>query len=240
MHEETYTAKHVLDLYLEFEGLQPDQDTWDEDELHGNPPRFYRFKALKSLFRAFDLGEIQKFAEGTYILKRKIEQYSTLTKRMKSELERNTKSRIREQLTQKGIVFLFKRLLEYRRRWDNVVGYSSGLYACSGKYRYAFYKIEQINSAIQDRISAIDLLICFLSYSMASLFTLPFLPDAIIMPGGKLWTFLPCAQLATPKRPDAFEGLAVPWRTTKLSGLCTKRSTRGTNLQSRYFRRKSI
>ena len=151
-----YTAKDVLDLYLEFEGLQPDEGTWIEDNIQDNPPRFYRLKSLQSLFRAFDLGNIQEFAEGTFILERTIGDYSALTQQMKSELETNTKSRIREPLTLKNIVFLFKRLLEYRRRCDKVTDFSSGLYACSGNTKYAYYKIEQINSAIRKKISPID------------------------------------------------------------------------------------
>jgi hypothetical protein len=156
MQIEKYTAKDVLDLYFDFEGLQPDQDTWTENNLKDNPPTFYRLKSLQSLFRAFDLGNIQEFAEGTYILKRTIGDYGTLTKQIKLELETNRKSRIREPLTLKDIVFLFKRLLEYRRRWDEVTGFSSGLYACSGNTKYAFYKIEQINSVIRKKISPID------------------------------------------------------------------------------------
>jgi hypothetical protein len=156
MHEEIYTARHVLDLYLEFEGLQPNNNTWTQGKLRDNPPRLYRLKVLKALFRAFDLGSIKGFAEGAYILKRNIEDYGTLIRQIKSELETNTKARIRGQLTLRDIVFLFKKLLDYRRRWDGVTEFSSGVSACSGNYKYAFYKIEQINSAIQDKISVID------------------------------------------------------------------------------------
>jgi hypothetical protein len=153
MNEETYTAKNVLDLYLEFIGMQPDKHTWTDDDLQDNPPRLFRLKALGSLFRAFELGDIKEFAEGPFVLKRKIEDYSVLIKQMKSELKTVTKFRKGEQLTLNEIAFLFKRLLEYRRRWDDVTGFSSGLYACSAKYRYAFYKINQVNSEIQDKKS---------------------------------------------------------------------------------------
>jgi hypothetical protein len=156
MNNETYTAKNVLDFYLEFEGMQPDQDTWDEGSLQDNPPRLYRLKALGSLFRAFGLGDIREFAEGTFVLKRKVEDYSALIKQMKSELKTVTKFHKGEQLTLNEIAFLFKRLLEYRRRWDDVTGFSSGLYACSAKYRYAFYKINQVNSQKHDKISPIN------------------------------------------------------------------------------------
>lgn len=136
MNNETFTAKNILDLYLEFEGMQSDQDTWDEGSLQDNPPRLYRLKALGSLFSAFELGDIREFAAGTFVFKRKIEDYSALIKQMKSELKTVTKFRKGEQLTLNEIAFLFKRLLEYRRRWDDVTGFSSGLYACSAKYRY--------------------------------------------------------------------------------------------------------
>jgi hypothetical protein len=161
-NEVNYTAKDVLDLYLEFEGMQPGQDTWTEDKLADDPPRFYRLKMLLSLFRAFELGDIREFAEGTFVLKRKIEDYGALIKQMKSELRTITKFRKGEQLTLNEIVFLFKRLLEYRRRWDDVTGFSSGLYACSAKYRYAFYKIDQVNSEIRDKISPINDILNFI------------------------------------------------------------------------------
>jgi hypothetical protein len=162
MNNETYTAKDVLDLYLEFEGMQPEQDTWDESNLQDNPPRFYRLKALGSLFRAFELGDIKEFAVGAFVLKRKIEDYSSLIKQMKSELKTVTKFRKGEQLTLNEIAFLFKRLLEYRRRWDDVTGFSSGLNACSAKYRYAFYKINQVKTEIQDKISPINDILSFI------------------------------------------------------------------------------
>jgi len=162
MNNETYTAKDVLDLYLEFEGMQPEQDTWAEGNLQDNPPRFYRLKALGSLFRAFDLGDTKEFAKGTFALKRKIEDYSTLIKQMKSELRTITKFRKGEQLTLNEIAFLFKRLLEYRKRWDYVTGFSSGLYVCSAKYRYAFYKINQVNSQIHDKISPVNDILSFI------------------------------------------------------------------------------
>jgi hypothetical protein len=161
-NEVNYTAKDVLDLYLELEGMQPEQDTWAEGILQDNPPRFYRLKALGSLFRAFELGDIKEFAVGTFVLKRKIEDYSALIKQMKSELKTVTKFRKGEQLTLYEIAFLFKRLLEYRRRWDDVTGFSSGLYACSAKYRYAFYKIDQVNSQIQNKISPVNDILSFI------------------------------------------------------------------------------
>ena len=142
MDKEAFTAKNVLDLYVEFESLQSDEDTWTEDKLHNNPPCFYRFKMLQSLFRAFDLGEISEFTDGTFILKRKIEDYSPLITQMKSELKTVTKFRKGEEITLREIAFLFKRLIEYRRRWDAFTGFSSGLLACSAKYRYAFFKID--------------------------------------------------------------------------------------------------
>ena len=162
MDNEMYTAKDILDLYLKFEGLQSDKDTWTEDNLQSNPPRFYRLKALESLFRAFDLGDIKEFAQGTFISKRSIQDYSALIKRMKSELKTITKFRKGEQITLKEIVTLFTRLMEYRRRWNYVVEFSSGLYACSAKNRYAFYKIGEVNSAIQEEIAPIDDILTFI------------------------------------------------------------------------------
>lgn len=162
MSEETYTAKDALDLYLEFEAMQPDRRTWTDGRLQDNPPRFYRFKRLQAFFEAFELGDIREFAEGTFILKRKIRDYASLIKRMKSELKTITKFRKGEEITLHEIAFLFARLLAYRKRWDDVTGFSSGLMACSAKYRYAFYKIDQVNSQIRDSTSPINDILTFI------------------------------------------------------------------------------
>jgi hypothetical protein len=162
MNNETYTAKDVLDLYLEFGGMQPDQDIWTEEKLQDDPPRFYRFKMLQSFFKAFELGDIRDFDEGAFVLKRKIEDYGTLIKQMKLELKNITKFRKGEDITLKEIAFLFRKLMDYRRRWDRVIDFSSGLLACSAKYRYAFYKINQVNSEIQDNISPVNDILSFI------------------------------------------------------------------------------
>ncbi len=164
MNKEAYTAKDALDLYLVFESMQQDESTWTDDGLRDNPPRFYRLKILKSLFKAFDLGDLKKFAEGNFVLQRRIEDYDSLIKRIQSELKSITKFRKGEEITLNDIAFLFKRLLEYIRRWDDVTNFSSGLMACSARYRYAFYKIDQVNSQIRDSISPID---DFLFYIMS-------------------------------------------------------------------------
>lgn len=162
MNKEAFTAKDILDLYLEFGAMQPDESTWTDGGLRDNPPRFYRFKMLQSLFKAFDLGNLKKFAEGNFVLKRRIEDYDSLIKRMKAELKSVTKFRKGEEITLKEIAFLFKRLLEYRRRWDDVTNFSSGLMACSARYRYAFYKIDQVNSQICDSIAPINDILSFI------------------------------------------------------------------------------
>jgi len=156
MYEETYSVKNVLDLFLEFKGMQPDEDTWTQDLLQDDPPRFYRFKMLQSLFKAFDLGDVREFDEGAFVLRRKIEDYSALVKQMKSELKSVTKFRKGEEITLHEIAFLFRRLMDYRRRWDRVINFSSGLLACSARYRYASYKTSEVNSQIRDKIAPIN------------------------------------------------------------------------------------
>lgn len=162
MHKETYTAKNILDLYLELKGMHSDQDTWTEDKLVDDPPRFYRLKKLLSLFRAFDLGDIREFDEGTFVVKRNIEDYRPLIKQIKSELKAITKFRKGEEITLNEISFLFERLLDYRWRWDRVINFSSGLLACSAKYRYAYYKVGEVNGQIHDNISPINDILTFI------------------------------------------------------------------------------
>jgi hypothetical protein len=81
---------------------------------------------------------------------------------MKSELKTITKFRKGEKITLKEIVTLFTKLMDYRRRWNYLVEFSSGLYACSAKNRYAYYKIGEVNGAIQDEIAPIDDVLTFI------------------------------------------------------------------------------
>ena len=108
MNKEAYTAKDALDLYLVFESMQQDESTWTDDGLRDNPPRFYRLKILKSLFKAFDLGDLKKFAEGNFVLQRRIEDYDSLIKRIQSELKSITKFRKGEEITLNDIAFLLR------------------------------------------------------------------------------------------------------------------------------------
>lgn len=156
MREETHSAQTVLDLYLEFEAMQPDKRTWTPDKLRDNPPRLYRFQMLTSLFRAFDLGDLRKFSEGTFVRQRRIDDYAALIRQMESELKTVTKFRKGEDISLHEIAFLFTRLLEYRRRWDTLMHFSSGLLACSARYRYASFKVDEVNSQIRDRIAPIN------------------------------------------------------------------------------------
>ena len=81
-----YTARSILDMYVDLECLQPAKELWDEISLQNNEPQLFRLKILKSLFGAFGLGDLKDFDQGTFIVKRKLEDYGFLTKKIISDL----------------------------------------------------------------------------------------------------------------------------------------------------------
>jgi hypothetical protein len=69
MKTEKYRALDFLDKYLEFKGMTPNYEEWNEEALKDNPPRLYRFKQLKALMKAFEIGENLKedFENGIFL-----------------------------------------------------------------------------------------------------------------------------------------------------------------------------
>ncbi len=73
-----FTAKEVFKNYLQFLSFFPSTVGWDEKKLVDNPPRYYRLRQLKILFKAFSLGNIADFESGNFIKKRALEEYKEL------------------------------------------------------------------------------------------------------------------------------------------------------------------
>jgi len=103
-----YSAKDVLADYLQFSGLESSKTSWNQKTLKNNPPRFYRLKILKSLFKAFNLGNIKDFEEGGFVLKRDIEDYKTLIKQIRSDPSVKIGLRTGEKVTLKHICRTFE------------------------------------------------------------------------------------------------------------------------------------
>jgi hypothetical protein len=157
-----YMAKDVLADYFEFTSLEPSKTSWNQKKLKSNPPRFYRLKILKSLFKAFNLGNIKEFEEGGFILKRDIEDYKALIKQIRSDPSVKKGLRADEDVTLKHICRIFERLLRYRSILDEALRFNSGLLTARGIYSYPYKRIDRMNEPINNNISIIDDILCLI------------------------------------------------------------------------------
>lgn len=149
MDKETYTSKDILDLYLEFVCMEPDKKVWDEDWLQNNEPELFRLKMLNSLFRAFDLGEIKDFDDGSFILTRKLEDYDFLKKKIISDLGPKPGHAMSQALDLSDIAYMFQTWLLQLLECEKVIKAYSWVIMVSEQTYYTFHKIKEVNMAIR-------------------------------------------------------------------------------------------
>lgn len=163
MDKKIYTSKDILDLYLEFVCMEPDKNVWDEDWLQNNEPKLFRFKMLKSLFQAFDLGEIKEFDDGSFILNRKREDYDFLTKKIVSDLGTKPGLAYSQALDLSDIAYMFQSWLLHLLDCEKVIKSYSWMIMVSEQTYYTFHKIKEVNMAIRqstaDMVTIMSLII---------------------------------------------------------------------------------
>ena len=160
MDKDTYTAKDILDLYLEFTYMEPDKNVWDEDWLQNNDPKLFRLKILKSLFRAFDLGEIKDFDDGSFILKRKLEDYDFLKKKIVSDLGTKPGLAYSQALDLSDIAYMFQTWLLQLIECEKVIKSYSFVMMVSEQTYYTFHKIKEVNMGIRQSTADMSEIIC--------------------------------------------------------------------------------
>lgn len=149
-NKDIYTAKDVLDLYLEFVCKEHDKKVWDEDWLQNNEPKLFRLKMLNSLFRAFDLGEIKDFDDGSFILKRKLEDYDFLKEKIVSDLGPKPGHAYSKSLGLSDIAYMFQTWLFQLLECEKVIKAYSWVIMVSEQTYYTFHKIKEVNMAIRN------------------------------------------------------------------------------------------
>lgn len=156
--EERYslTPEDILSGYLDLKILVPSEKSWIENKLKDNPKGLYRFKALKSLFRAFNLGNIKTFEKGVFILKRNLKEYDVLIEKIKSDSVSKSIFSKRSRLDLHALSRAFQILIEYRGILNEALQYNRGVMTASGIYAFAYLKADQMNTIIYQNISAID------------------------------------------------------------------------------------
>ena len=160
MDKDIYTAKDILDMYLEFVYMEPDKNVWDEDWLQNNEPKLFRLKMLKPLFRAFDLGEIKDFDDGSFILKRKLEDYDFLKNKIVADLGAKPGHAMSQALDPSDIAYMFQTWLLQLLECEKVIKAYSWVIMVSEQTYYTFHKIKEVNMAIRQSTADMNSIMC--------------------------------------------------------------------------------
>ncbi|PIY12350.1 MAG: hypothetical protein COZ18_02250 [Flexibacter sp. CG_4_10_14_3_um_filter_32_15] len=175
LSEKIYTAKDFLEIYLEFVDLVPKQSEWNEEAISSNPPRLYRFQQLKSLMKAFEIGDdlLRDFKEGEFLNKKDSLDFSLLYQDVEIYIKNNHseegKKYLREELTRDKntkSAFLkmlpFTKFLEVIERVNYILQINSGVLA-AGRL-LALYSItrasELANSIDKEKMNHLKNIVC--------------------------------------------------------------------------------
>ncbi len=173
-----WTTKDLLNAAFDFRGMVPDSSAWNEQSLIHNKPRLIRFRRLNSLFKAFELFEVEKqeksiwsiFKEkknnndlkkvnissifnGNFIFHRGEFEYTEIKEIIEKEkvFESDNFSGL------KDIYFFYSNLIKYRYKIENVLIHNSGvLEASSLGFRSAISLTDDFNNNIRNKIDEID------------------------------------------------------------------------------------
>ena len=160
MDKDTYTSKDILDMYLEFVCIEPDKNVWDEDWLQNNEPKLFRLKMLTSLFRAFELGEIKDFDDGSFIMQRKREDYDFLKKKIVTDLGTKPGLAYSQALGLSDIAYMFQSWLLHLLDCEKVIKSYSWVMMVSEQTYYTFHKIKEVNMAIRQSTADMNSIMC--------------------------------------------------------------------------------
>lgn len=160
MDKDIYTSKDILDLYLEFVCIEPDKNVWSEDWLQNNEPKLFRLKMLKSLFRAFDMGDIKDFDQGSFIEQRTLKDYDFLTTKIISDLGQKQGKVFSKALSLSDIAYMFQSWLLHLLDCEKVIKGYSWVIMVSEQTYYTFHKIKEVNMAIRQSMADMNSIMC--------------------------------------------------------------------------------
>ncbi len=138
-----YTVKDFLDIYLQFVNLVPKRSDWNEEATSSHPPKLYRLQQLKSLMKAFDIGEdvSKNFKNGKFLRNRKPFEYKLINNDVERYVDniesQSYKKRKKEQLEDykmqwgSSLSFTFTKFLEVIERADKLLKINSGVMEAS-------------------------------------------------------------------------------------------------------------
>lgn len=148
----TITARSLLLEFLNLRSMSPKLREWTEEQFANNPPRLFRLRQLVALFRAFGIPwNPTSFVQGKFI-EPDLPRYAALLSKLTAEMPHGSAHWTHShQLPQ-----FFSILLDFRKRVENVLDFSSGVQEASGLYLHAHRKAGELNSVIQDNIAIIE------------------------------------------------------------------------------------
>jgi len=135
----SYMAKDFIDIYLEFVNLVPNLSEWNEEAISFNPPRLYRFQQLKSLMKAFEIGEdlLKDFKRGKFLRNRNMFEYKLIDNDVEKYIDSTESQRRKERQKQQleedkikagiSLLFTFTKFLEVIERADQLLKINSGV-----------------------------------------------------------------------------------------------------------------
>ncbi|WP_345226368.1 hypothetical protein [Hymenobacter koreensis] len=162
-----YSALDFIDMFLELKAMEPNHNNWSAENLKSNPPRYYRFKQLESLYRALGITyAVQDFEKGDFVNLRYSEHYTILhsdllqvfenQKLYNEEIEAELKS-----ISLRDVQRIFLGLWKFVQAVNEVEHFNSGvLEAGSIALRYTIYNTRgYLSKHNMDRIRHIKLML---------------------------------------------------------------------------------
>jgi len=137
-----YTAIDLFEKVIDFIAMTPNSADWNNDVLKANPPRYIKFQQIEILMKVFLVQEneniissetkqksisIQSFLAGNFIKLKAIKEYSKAIKFINVYVDNNSnKFHLSNQIHLKELVFIFQRLLEFKKLLNKILCFNSG------------------------------------------------------------------------------------------------------------------
>jgi hypothetical protein len=163
-------AEELFQLYFELSLRHPKVDEWSDDLFKERLPSLYRFQKIGSILKSLDCN-ILSFIQGDFIQIESDDYAIKIHKLLKAEFPNISRKRKGSgQLNISEMVFIFTRLMKYRKEITNLFDINSDVFAASDNYNLPIQLVNAINKKIAKKTKIIDrILILFLELKLASI-----------------------------------------------------------------------
>lgn len=169
--EEIFGAQSVLSLYFDLKASVPDVSSWNDEDLQAQPANLLRLKRLRSLHKAFGLGESPgELPLGNFILTRSLERYQRLHEMATVGQGRAWDRWLRSDFQLSAIQRLYRLLFGYLEGLDGLMANCRCSLAGTGVELYGQRLIARANAGILLETSSIrhvlSLILCPEGYTV--------------------------------------------------------------------------